>query len=131
MLEKAIHMDAKDDLGCIWLAFEVVAEIIKANKGTEKEELPPTPPPPTQGEKTKPREVDQGDAYGDDGQGGETVISKQPPIYKVGDRAKLNEGPNAGQIVEVVYAGLPCPETGVQELELELVTVLGCPIKAE
>lgn len=126
MLEKAIHMGPEDDLGCIWLAFEVVAEIIKANKNAqqepekEKDEGAMTNPP----ENNKPpREVDQADAYGDDDGGGETeeVISKKPPIFKVGDRARVKEGAYFGRIMEVTYAGLPDPETGVQELEMRLV----------
>ena len=118
-LKQAINMSKEDDLGCMWLAMHVVANIVLANKAAKEEPAPTRPQPPNN---NPPREVDQADAYGDDEEngGGEQVISKKPPIFKVGDKAKLKVGPHRGKTVVITYAGLPDRETGVQELEMEL-----------
>lgn len=123
-LMRAINMSEKDDMGCIWLAMEVVAALVNANKNAQEEKpqddgAMTNPPDKNQ----PPREVEQADAYGDDedGEGGEQVRSKKPPIFKVGDRAKLKVGPHKGKTVVITKAGLPDKETGVQELEMELV----------
>lgn len=125
LLKKAINLSAEDDLGCIWLAMEVVAVLVNANKNAqeekpEKDDGALTNPPD---KNQPPREVDQADAYGEDEEdaGGEQVRSKKPPIFKVGDKAKLKVGPHRGKTVVITYAGLPDRETGIQELEMELV----------
>ena len=123
LLKKAINLSAEDDMGCIWLAMEVVACLVNANKNAqdpEKDDNNMSNPPDNN---QPPREVDQADAYGDDEEGGagEQVTSKKPPIFKVGDRAKLKVGPHRGKTVVITSAGLPDKETGIQELEMELV----------
>jgi len=122
-LKKAINLSAEDDMGCIWLAMDIVAALINANKNAQddKPQDDGTMSNPPENDQP-PREVDQADAYGDeeDGSGGEKVTSKKPPIFKVGDRAKMKVGPHRGKTVVITYAGLPDRETGVQELEMEL-----------
>jgi len=120
LLHKAINLSATDDLGHMWLAMDVVACLVNANK-TAKEE------PKPEGENSggqggPPQEVDQADAYDDEGEEGEgvKVTSKKPPIFKVGDKATLKVGDYKGRTVVVTLAGLPDKVTGVQELEMEL-----------
>lgn len=124
LLRQAINLDEKDDLGHMWLAMEIVAALVNANKNAQenkKQDDGAMTNPPDKSQ--PPREVDQADAYGDDEEegGSEQVTSKKPPLFKVGDKATLKVGPHKGKTVIITLAGLPDRETGIQELEMELV----------
>ena len=121
LLERAIHLDKKDDLGHFWLAMEVVAALVTTGtapppppappKGPTGGDSPPPPPPPAEGEEEFL--PNQGDDDDEEVEPTEAPPSKLPnvAIYKVGDRALY-----AGIEVEITYAGLPHPQTGEQEI---------------
>jgi len=123
LLDRAINMAADDDMGCIWLAMEVLAEIFKASK------LPPPPPkpPPAEGQKDNqpapppPQENQNADYDPDEADDPGSAPPPRALTYKVGQRAKLQSGPHKGQVVEIVRAGVPDPVTGEQPLEFALV----------
>ena len=118
LLDKAVALDADNDLGSFWLALEVVAILVEAGTASPPQEegegnTPggeggPTPPQ-QQEEKFAPNQGEQPE----DGEGN-TPPSKLPnvAIFKVGDRAHFK-----GKLVEITHAGLPDPVTGRQELQ--------------
>ena len=109
-LDRAINMTREDDLGHWWLAMEVVAYLFGLVKSQQ-------PPPPTEGE----GEPGEGEGEPTEGDANDDKKSNPPPkghMWKVGDRAEIKA---TGQMVEVVVAGVPHPETGVQDLQWSLV----------
>ena len=71
MLDAAINLTDKDDLGCLWLAMAIVAHIVKS---AEKEQEQPKPPPkPGKGQPQpkppKQEEPDESDEDEDEGSG--------------------------------------------------------------
>jgi hypothetical protein len=100
LLDRAIALRPEDDCENLWLAMEVVIELIRARylllEAPPKKEAPPSPqaPPPLGG-------------------------GKEP--VRVGQKALIKQGPYAGRRAEVVRVGLPDPETGIQELEYRLL----------
>lgn len=129
LLDRAINMTREDDLGHWWLAMEVVAFLFGLVKSQQQ------PPPPQkveegesgEGEPTE-GEPDEGEPSGggggfpnDDEDTTDDKKSNPPPqghVWKVGDRAEIKA---TGQMVEVVAAGVPHPETGIQDLQWSLV----------
>lgn len=120
LLDRAINMTREDDLGHWWLAMEVVAHLFGLVK-TEQ------PPPPPEGEGEGEGEDGEGEGGGEGGEGGgggegQKKGKKGPPpkghVWKVGDRAEIK---STGQEIEVVAAGVPHPETGVQDLQWSVV----------
>lgn len=121
LLDRAIALTAEDDLGHWWLAMEVVALLV-----TLGQQKPPTEPPPTlpsSDSSESPQEGRPRPSQDDDTGEGESSSSPPPPhpLFKVGDRATVKEGPLAGALVEVVFAGVAHPTTGEQELRYALV----------
>lgn len=133
LLDRTIKLKREDSLESLWIAMEVLIEISKTATAP-----PPKPPeaekkPDAAPKKDPPKpkfinqEAPQQDAHPDEEEApeGATPImmkpSKKPDLYKVGERARLTSGPHAGREVEVVRAGLPHPDTGIQDLELALV----------
>lgn len=137
ILDQAIRLGKEDSLGSLWLAMEVLVVLADlaapeaARKWAEKNKPPegdvPAPPAPAPAPpEEEPKVVDQADATPDDdeeeGSGApQPVVTKKPPLYKVGDVVRVKAGPHAGCKAEVVRASLPNPETGIQDLELALV----------
>lgn len=139
LLDRAIALDAQDDMDHLWLAMEVVAAIVAATEAPPPPEPEPEseegeegetggagePPPPQQMPDQLEAEWFQDQEEPEE----EPEAPKAPPqpvpdkplLYKVGDRAVLNTGEHKGRTVEVVRASLPHPETGVQRLEFALV----------
>ncbi len=144
LLDRAIALDKKDDMESLWLAMEILAVLAemaapaaakkwaeeqkaqaeaKKKEAKEQEEKEKNSSP---AKKDPPRVVEQADATQDasdasDGQPSESVVSKLPPIFKVGDRIKIRRGPYAGREAEITHASLPDPQTGVQSLQYALV----------
>ena len=138
LLDRAIALDKKDDMESLWIAMEVLAVLAeisapaaaekyrKAKEEAQKEEAQKEQAQKEQAQKTPPQKMDQADATPDPEEkvsGGDStpVITKKPPIYKVGDQVRIKRGPNAGRRAEVVRASLPDPQTGKQDLEFALV----------
>ena len=128
MMDRAITMGSDDDMGCIWLAMEVLGVIYKASK------LPPPPPKPEKSEDgegegnqpapPQPRPNENADYCEDPDDADDNAGGSPPPralTYKVGQRAKLQSGPYKGRVVEITRAGLPDTNTGEQALEFALV----------
>lgn len=120
LLDKAMMMGDKDDLGHLWLAMEVIATIVTASQAPQEQpepegDLPVNPNPPKKDDKPQPvRPGESGKGGG--GGGGNTYY-----LYHVGDRCTLKAGPHKGSEVEIVWAGLPDEVTGKQELKYSLV----------
>lgn len=120
MLDRAINMSAKDDLGSFWLAMEVVAVLVnlQIDKASEDEGGENSPSPEGgegEGDVPSPEEFAPNQGEEDEPSGdAKAKPSNLPnvPIFRVGDRAWFN-----GVIVEVTHAGLPDPTTGEQELQ--------------
>jgi hypothetical protein len=135
LLDRAIALTREDSLESLWLAMEVVATLAEiaapeaAKKWAEQNKPQPQPEkeevPPEQAAPGQPQQVDQADATPEEApdQSGASapVLSKKPPLYKVGDQVKIKTGAHAGLRAQVVRASLPDPVTGVQDLEFALV----------
>jgi hypothetical protein len=124
LLDRTIVMGAHDDMGCIWLAMEVLGEIFRASK------LPPPPkdekPPKGEGKGDQPAPPqDQNADYDEDPEEADDDAPSAPPpraiTFKVGQKATLKSGPYKGRVVEIVRAGLPDAITGEQALEFALI----------
>jgi hypothetical protein len=114
-LDAAMNLGAEDDLGCIWLAMEVVAAITNASQGEPKQDKQ------DKGSKDKDKqEQDKQEQDKQEQDKGKGKGSDAPRTFKVGDRAKLKAGPYAGREVEITYASPP-DENGVQDLRFALV----------
>jgi hypothetical protein len=125
LLDRTMALDRHADLDHLWLAMEVVATIVEAAQPPEEEEKGEGEEGEGEGEPEKadsppapPKQLEASD-FGEDG--GEAPPTSKPILYKKGDRALLTVGPHTGREVEVTLAGLPHPETGIQELEFALV----------
>ena len=140
LLDRAIALDKKDDMESLWIAMEILAVLAEmaapaaAKKWAEDqeklaeakaEEAGQEEAPASGGLGSPPRTVEQADAVPEDATQGdsasEAVVSKKPPIFKVGDRVKIRTGTYGGREAEVTHASLPDPQTGVQTLEYALV----------
>ena len=122
LMDRSINMTADDDLGHWWAAMEVVAilfNLIQQQPEPQQGE-PQQQPEPQQGEPQESQEQ-QGDPQESQEQQGDPQEQPKNRVFKVGDRAKIKTGIHAGREVEVVSAGIPHPETGVQDLEFRLV----------
>lgn len=148
LLDRAINMTREDDLGHWWLAMEVVAYLFGLVKAEQPEPSPPEeggePGEGEPGEGEGKGEPTEGEGEGEPGEGEPTEgegegepsggtgdfpneedandkKASPPPkghVWKVGDRAEIK---TTGQVVEVVAAGVPHPETGVQDLQWSVV----------
>jgi len=108
-LERAIALGPQEDMECLWLAMEVIAEI--ANVASQPKQQP---------QQGQPQEGD-GQPSGGAGEDAEppegsppSKKDNKPQPYKVGDLVVYN-----GTKHKVVRAGVPHPQTGVQDLQLE------------
>jgi hypothetical protein len=110
-LDRAIALGPKEDMECIWLAMEVIAEI--ANVAAQPEQQPQ----PQQGQPQEGEGQPSGSA-GEDSEPQEGSFSpkkdNKPQPFKVGDLVDYK-----GQKCKVTRAGVPHPQTGVQDLQLE------------
>ncbi len=130
LMDRAIDLPAEPDLSGMWLAMEVVALIAETAVEPPKPKPEPKPNKGDEGDEgdegSEPGEgEDEGEGGGSaepeqEGEGGGGPSSKHQ-VFKVGDRATLKAGPHKGREVEVIRAGLPDNETGVQDLEFALV----------
>jgi hypothetical protein len=122
LLDRAITLSAEDDLGHWWLAMEVVALLV-----TLGQQKPPTAPPPGEPSKDSPESSPDAPSLPsqeeEEASGSADNSSPPPPypLFKVGDRATVKDGPLAESVVEVVFAGVAHPTTGEQELRYALV----------
>ena len=124
-LDRAIAMSADDDLGCLWLAMEVLGALSDADEGGPSSPPPQPPQPPEEGQTPggqppPPPEGGEGDEPPPPSGGGQQDPNQERTVYKVGDRAWLKRGPHQGREVEVVWAGVPDAD-GKQELKFALV----------
>jgi hypothetical protein len=114
LLDRAIVLGPKDDLGHFWLAMEVCAAIVHANLAAPGDgDSGDGDSGGGSGEAPSTEEFSPNQGQEEQDAGGDATPSKLPnvPIYKVGDRALLH-----GVTVEVTFAGLPDPDTGKQSL---------------
>lgn len=128
-LDRAIGLGPKEDMEHLWMAMEIVAEIVKATAKPAEEEPKPAEEESTEGDGGEGQE--SGQSQSDNSQpeasdvdpSGASQGEGKPDLtlFKKGDRAKLKTGPHKGRTVEVIKASLPHPETGVQKLEFALV----------
>jgi len=116
LLDRAVALSIKPDLEGMWLAMEAVVVIAQLAATP-----PPPPAPPSQGGEAQEGggSSTQPDSEPQKGQKGSE--DSKPQVFKVGDRATLQAGPHKGREVEITRAGLPHPETGVQDLAFSLV----------
>jgi hypothetical protein len=120
LLARAIDLPAAPNLEGMWLAMEMVTTLL-----TWMPPAPPPPPPSSGGQGGEDEDHDEGPPSdgGDEEEGppSEGPPPRAPRVFKRGDRATLKTGPNKGREVEVTLAGLPHPDTGIQDLEFALV----------
>ena len=116
LLDRAIALGPEDDLDHWWLAMEVVAILVRLGQHQQ-------PEAPQECEHSdEPSDSSPSPSAGEGGSGSEGSGESPPhPLFKVGDRATIKAGPLAGTLVEVVFAGLPHPETGEQDLRYAVV----------
>ena len=129
-LDAAMNLGAEDDLGCIWLAMEVVAAITNASQGEPKQDKQDKGSKDKQdkqdkgskdkGSKDKQEQDKQDKGSKDKQEQDKGKGSDAPRTFKVGDRANLKAGPYAGREVEITHASPP-DENGVQDLRFALV----------
>jgi hypothetical protein len=128
LLDRAINLSAKDDLGHWWIALEVVGMLYSLGHKQEKPqpqqpqqgggaepEPPPQPAPKDYVPDEEPRK-----APSEEAPAGTSAEGDRPHLYRVGDRATLKGGVYKGRKVEVVFAGVP-DQTGKQDLQFSLV----------
>ena len=122
LLDQSIALGREDDLGHLWLSMEVLAASVEAAEPLEEEEEEESDEgegEPGESGDTKPRDQLEASDFGEGGE--QAPPTSKPLLYKKGDRALVKAGPHAGREVEVTVAGLPHPDTGIQELEFALV----------
>lgn len=119
LILRAQKLKREDVLGSFWLAFDVVTllwqQATQPPEEGKKEGGAPNTPPPEDVDLSELTPPEEGDCESEG-------VATPYPMFKVGDRAIIKEGPLAGREVEVTFAGLPNKQ-GQQDLQYRLIPV--------